>query len=269
MSPEGLLALLGSVAFVLFVGISLYIYAALVRQMAVRLPPVDGTIVRTFGVPEAILALALIFLFMAGVAAGTGQPTELSNRMFLENLLVVIAVVLFIVALLTFRGIDINLLAGFSRIGFARAVGTGLVLLMVSYPLIMLAEAITQTFLPADSSKQNIVELFSTSGAIDQRIMIIFFAVVVAPVTEEFLFRFFLYGVLKRYLGRFFGLVFNAVLFGAVHGHLPSFAPLAVFGLCLAIAYDWSGSILVSMTMHSLFNAATLTALAFPELSPQ
>ena len=58
----------------------------------------------------------------------------------------------------------------------------------------------------------------------------------------------------------------NSVLFAAVHAHIPSAAPLFVLGGCLTLAYEWSGSILVSMTMHALFNSLTLTALAFPEL---
>jgi membrane protease YdiL (CAAX protease family) len=90
-------------------------------------------------------------------------------------------------------------------------------------------------------------------------------AVAVAPVAEEFIFRFFLYGVFKRYFGKLPGLVLNASLFAAVHTHLPSFAPLFVLGSCFTIAYEWSGSILVSMTMHALFNSLTLTLLAFPQ----
>jgi len=99
--------------------------------------------------------------------------------------------------------------------------------------------------------------------------MIIVFAVAIAPVVEEFLFRFFIYGVLKRYFGRFLGVTVNALLFAAAHTHLPSFAPLFVLGSCFTIAYEWSGSILVSMTMHALFNSLSLTVLAFPELFSQ
>ena len=84
-------------------------------------------------------------------------------------------------------------------------------------------------------------------------------------MVEEFLFRFFLYGVFKRYFGRFVGIIFSALLFAAAHAHFPSFVPLFVLGSCFAIAYEWSGSILVPMTMHSLFNSLTLTVLAFPE----
>jgi len=61
----------------------------------------------------------------------------------------------------------------------------------------------------------------------------------------------------------------SALLFAAVHAHAPSFAPLFVLGTCFAIAYEWSGSILVPMTMHAFFNSLTLTALAYPELIQQ
>ena len=67
----------------------------------------------------------------------------------------------------------------------------------------------------------------------------------------------------------FIGVLVSSLLFAAVHAHLPSFAPLFVLGTCFAIAYEWSGSILVPMTMHALFNGITLTALAFPEFVQQ
>src|SRR3989442_739046 len=132
-----------------------------------------------------------------------------------------------------------------------------------------LTDAITRRLFGNGSSKQSIVELFNGSRTIEQRIMIIVFAVAIAPVVEEFLFRFFLYGVLKRYFGRFLGITLNALLFAAAHTHFPSFAPLFILGSCFTVAYEWSGSILVAMTMHSLFNSVSLTALAFPELFPQ
>ena len=142
-------------------------------------------------------------------------------------------------------------------------------MLILAYPLIGLVDSIVQYFVGSGTSKQSIVELFNSSQTIQQRIVIIIFAVVIAPAAEEFLFRFFLYGVLKRYFGFAFGVVANSLLFGAVHGHLPSFAVLCVLGICFTIAYEWSGSLLVSMTMHSLFNAVNLFFLAFPQPSPQ
>ena len=64
-------------------------------------------------------------------------------------------------------------------------------------------------------------------------------------------------------------ITFRRLLFAAAHTHLPSAAPLFVLGACFTLAYEWSGSILVSMAMHTLFNSAQLVVLAFPELIQQ
>jgi hypothetical protein len=178
-------------------------------------------------------------------------------------------VVFFIAAFLKVRGIDIETIGGFSKTSLKRAVSTAIVLLLAATPLILLAEGLTQTFLGGESSKQEIVDLFTNSRTIEQRVTIIVLAVVVAPISEEFIFRFFIYGVLRRYFGVAVGLVFNALIFAAAHTHLPSAAPLFVLGSCFTLAYEWSGSILVSMAMHALFNGTQLIFLAFPELSQQ
>ena len=160
-------------------------------------------------------------------------------------------------------------LGGFSRLGFGRIVSTAAVLLFAAYPLLFAADGISRWLLGEGAGRQQIVEMFTGSQTLQQRVLIIVLAITIAPFAEEFIFRFFLYGVLKRYLGRGPGLVLNALLFGAVHVHLPSLGPLFVLGACFTLAYEWSGSILVSMTMHALFNFLSLSALAFPNLLPQ
>jgi membrane protease YdiL (CAAX protease family) len=249
---------------------SVYVYVSLIRQIGARTSaPVDGP-TKAFGLPEAILAGALILFLLLNIAASVSRPSvELSARNLFSNLLFTMFVVLLIVTFLQLRGFDLSSLAGFFKVGFVRALSTGIILLLAAYPLISLANTITQRLFDSGSSRQNIVELFSGSHTLEQRIMIIVFAVAIAPVVEEFLFRFFLYGVIKHYFGRFFGIPVNALLFAAAHAHFPSFVPLFVLGSCFTIAYEWSGSILVAMTMHSLFNSVTLIVLAFPELVPQ
>ena len=249
---------------------SIYVYVSLIRQISTRRSTSTEQPKKTFGLPEAILAAALAFLLLLNISAAVSNPSvQVNARNLLENLLFTVSLVLFVAAFLRFRGIDVSSLGGFFRISFLRALSTGTVLILAAYPLISLTDVITQRLFGSGSSKQNIVELFSGSRTIEQRIMIIVFAVAIAPVVEEFLFRFFLYGVLKRYFGRFLGITLNALLFAAAHTHLPSFAPLFVLGACFTIAYEWSGSILVCMTMHSLFNSLSLTVLAFPETFPQ
>jgi membrane protease YdiL (CAAX protease family) len=246
---------------------SIYVYVSLIRQISTRRSTSTEQAKKTFGLPEAILAAALAFLLLLNISAAVSNPSvQVNARNLLENLLFTVSLVLFVAGFLRLRGMDVSSLGGFFRISFLRALSTGTVLILAAYPLISLTDVITQRLFGSGSSKQNIVELFSGSHTIEQRIMIIVFAVAIAPVVEEFLFRFFLYGVLKRYFGRFLGITLNALLFAAAHTHLPSFAPLFVLGACFTIAYEWSGSILVCMTMHSLFNSLSLTVLAFPEI---
>jgi membrane protease YdiL (CAAX protease family) len=265
--PSSVLGLLLSLLYLLA---SLYIYISLIYQISARTPDSFGTdaaTTRRFGLPEAILAALLILFLFLTIGASVSQPSiQFSARNLLANFLLTGCVVLVIITFLQFRGFDVGSLGGFFRLSFVRTLSTGAILLFFAYPLILLSDAITQRLFGGGSSKQNIVEFFSGSRTIQQRMMIIVFAVAIAPVVEEFLFRFFIYGVLRRYFGRLLGVTFSALLFAAAHAHLPSFAPLFVLGSCFAIAYEWSGSILVTMTMHSLFNSLTLTALAFPEI---
>lgn len=261
---------LGAVTNALFLLAGVYIYVSLARQIRARAPEVSAPDARNFGLPEAILSILLATWFVLNITAASSQNiSNMRSRDLAANALFSIGLLVFIAAFLKFRRLNIDSLGGFSKIGFARAVGTGMVLMLAAYPLVFVADLFTQRILGGAIDKQGIVELFNASSTLEQRILIILLAVTVAPLAEEFVFRFFLYGVLKRYFGRGIGLALNAFLFAGVHAHLPSFAPLFVLGSCFTIAYEWSGSILVSMTMHALFNAITLTALAFPELFQQ
>jgi membrane protease YdiL (CAAX protease family) len=258
--------------FLVYLLLGTCVYLALILQISARTPNATGadTPARKFGLPEAILAALLILFLFLNISASVSHPSiDFSPRIVLGNFLLMVFVVLVIVTFLQFRGFDLGSLGGFFRISFIRVLTTGGVLLFFAYPLILWSDVITQRVFGGGSSKQNIVEFFSGSRTIEQRIIIIVFAVAIAPVIEEFLFRFFLYSVFKRYFGRVLGVIFSALLFAAAHAHFPSFVPLFVLGSCFAIAYEWSGSILVAMTMHSLFNALTLTALAFPEIFSQ
>jgi len=265
VAPNIILAVLS----LLYVLASLYVYTSLIHQISARRPSGVETNAqeRTFGMPEAILAALLIAFLSLSIGASVSQPSiQFTARNLLGNFLLMVLLVLFIVTFLRLRGFDVGSLGGFYRISFLRVLGTGAILLFFAYPLILWSDIITQRIFGGGSSRQNIVEFFSGSRTLQQRIMIIVFAIAVAPVIEEFLFRFFLYNVIKRYLGRLLGITFSALLFAAAHVHFPSFVPLFVLGSCFAIAYEWSGSLLVAMTMHSLFNSLTLTALAFPEI---
>ncbi|MGI8820289.1 MAG: CPBP family intramembrane glutamic endopeptidase [Chthoniobacterales bacterium] len=249
-----------------------YIYLSLGRQIGARVTTEGAEPERSFGWPDALGATGLMALFLmnaASSAGADGSKTVLRTNGLIASALVSAAIVICVAAFVQIRGISVSAIAGWARVGFARAVMTGTILLLAAYPLIFVADLISQSVLGAPSGRQNILELFTASQTLEQRVLIIILAVAVAPVVEEFVFRFYVYGVVKRYLGRIPGLLVNSLLFAAVHAHLPSAGPLFVLAVCFTLAYEWSGSILVNMTMHALFNAVTLTALAFPDIFPQ
>ena len=226
---------------------------------------------RQLGYPEAIAAVLLVGWFLLNLLAAT----RIDNPVFqIQDLLLTGGISLLIITLLTLllqlRGFSVALLGGFSRLGFGRILSTAAVLLFAAYPLLLAADGDFHRLLLGGGAPNNRSwKCLPARKRSMQRILIIVLAIAIAPFAEEFVFRFFLYGVLKRYLGRAVGLVLNSLLFGAVHAHLPSLLPLFVLGGCFTLAYEWSGSILVSMTMHALFNFFSLSALAFPDLLPQ
>jgi membrane protease YdiL (CAAX protease family) len=282
MSGDGFSGALGSIANALFLIASIYIYVSLLRQIGRRhtaaLPPGTdagylGTVVteRHFGLPEAVLALTLSTLFVfTSFGASSARTINLRTRDLIGTAVIELGLVGFIALFLKLRNFKLIRLTGIARLSFRRAFITGFILLIVAYPLIVLADWMTARIAGfSGSNRQGIIELFSASQFLEQRVLIIVLAVAVAPLAEEFIFRFFLYGVLRRYAGRVIALVLSALLFAGVHAHLPSFAPLFVLAACFTLAYEWSGSLLVSMTMHAMFNSLTLLALAFPNALEQ
>jgi hypothetical protein len=87
------------------------------------------------------------------------------------------------------------------------------------------------------------------------------FAVVIAPVAEEFIFRGMLFPFVKR-LGfprlAWFGVSF---LFALIHFNAPTFVPLFVLALALTWLYEKTDNLLAPITAHALFNAANLAVL--------
>jgi membrane protease YdiL (CAAX protease family) len=266
MTVDGFFPALSAIFYALFLVAGVYIYASLIRQIAARAPNSEPLPLRTFGWPEALLAVFLATFFLLSVSGGpTHNPSRIGSRELIASAAFTVGLLLAVAGFLRLRRFDLDSLGGFSKIGFFRTAITAGIFILAAYPLILLADIATQRILQRTPPLQPIVEMFNESSTLEKRVLIIVIAVSLAPLAEEFIFRFFIYGVMKRYLGKVVAVVASALLFAGVHGHLPSFGPLFVLGCCLAVAYEWSGSILVPMTMHALFNAVTLTALAFQD----
>src|SRR5262249_8813801 len=197
--PSSVISLLLSILYLLA---SLYVYISLIYQISTRTQDASdpAAATRSFGLPEAILAALLILFLFLTIGVSVSQPSiQFSAPNLLANFLLTGCVVLVIITFLPFRGLAVGSLGRLFIISFMLTVRSVVIVRVLVYPLISLSHTMTQGLLGGGSSTQNIVEFFSGSRTILQRMMIIVFAVAIAPVVEEFLFPFFIFGVLRRY----------------------------------------------------------------------
>lgn len=91
--------------------------------------------------------------------------------------------------------------------------------------------------------------------------VLILLIVVVAPITEELLFRGVIYRFLKGRMRPLWALVIANILFGLIHIDLFAFLPLTAAGMFFTWAYERTGNIRVPIVCHALLNANTLLLL--------
>jgi membrane protease YdiL (CAAX protease family) len=116
-----------------------------------------------------------------------------------------------------------------------------------------------------DLEVQEPVRMFQESKSIAHLSLSILMACIAAPVVEEFLFRGYMYGTLRRLTNPVFAAVIIGGLFAVVHGNLPALLPLWVFSILLCLAYEFTRCLWVPVGMHVFFNAANIVLMLMPE----
>jgi membrane protease YdiL (CAAX protease family) len=153
---------------------------------------------------------------------------------------------------------------GFSGPKLKRALLTALVFIHVVLPVVLLLQyasvnALEKFGIPSDD--QAAVKLLTDAKSVWTVVYLGVFAVVLAPVAEEFVFRGMLFPFVKQ-LGfpklAWFGVSF---LFALIHMNAPTLLPLFVFALALTWLYDRTDNLLAPITAHALFNAVNYAVL--------
>lgn len=117
---------------------------------------------------------------------------------------------------------------------------------------------------------QDLIARFAESKSVFVIGGMLLVACVMAPLSEELLFRAGLYRFIRQKIGRTPALLISSLCFGALHGNWAGFLPLAVLGMLLALVYEATGSIRVVIVAHGLFNLNTILIVlsGLPEVSP-
>jgi membrane protease YdiL (CAAX protease family) len=224
----------------------------------------------TLGVFEAVVAAAWLGLFALLSIGSAGHSDAVPDRaiaLTTDQLISLagyqIGIYAIPLALLIHRRHDLSLLFGLNSVSLAAALAWALASLFAFIPIMEVLTAVIQKFYTTEPPEQEIMQLMRATSGLGQTFVLVFFAVVLAPLCEEFFFRGLLYGAAKRYLGFPGAAILSAVAFGFVHMHLPAFLPLTALGLVLVLLYERTGSLIAPMTLHAVFNGATLVASRF------
>ena len=236
------------------------------RVRAQAFGPLDLFIGGTLACLFALLILGGWRAANAPAAAAAALPSGgVMIVQVMANTAVFLAVMFGIIASLRWRGIDWREIFGFRQLSPVSIGARAFVLLVCALPLIGAALSWSQFVLEGgggeDASRQEIVRFLAQSPSDIARLVVTLSAVVLAPLQEEFIFRGYIYGVLRKYAGVPAGILVNAALFAGIHLHAPSFAGLFVLAVCLTLAYEWTGSLLVPMAVHGLFNSLSILTL--------
>jgi membrane protease YdiL (CAAX protease family) len=107
------------------------------------------------------------------------------------------------------------------------------------------------------------VNLLTSATSKPEQIYLAVFAVILAPVAEEFIFRGVLFTFVKQHGFPKTAWIGVSLLFALIHGDAAIFIPLFGLALVLTLLYEVTDSLLAPMFTHALFNAANLFLLTY------
>ena len=236
--------------------------------------PVHG-----FGLVD-VLGVSLFFGFYAlPWAAGNADPPEKTltemDRLN-EGLLAMLLLQgfqIFLVVVLLFRRMNVVQAFGLCwrrrwwQVAFAPVVVFG----MLAFTSVLQVTGFNDWlagFVEGDG-RQEAVKLLAESKDPWTLVLMAAVACIGAPLCEEVVFRGYLYAAVKRFANIPLAVIFTGLFFGAVHGNLLGLLPLAVLGVILALAYEYTGSLWAPIAIHFCFNAVTTTFQIYFNLNPE
>jgi membrane protease YdiL (CAAX protease family) len=139
-----------------------------------------------------------------------------------------------------------------------RAVLVALLAVPMAHVLKALADTIFTALRSEPPDLQPAIQTLHISQTLGRRILLSFFAMVLAPVAEEVIFRGILYAAVKELGHPRLALFGTSIVFAAIHQSWVAFVPLTFFALVLTLLYERTQSLLAPIVAHAGFNAVNL-----------
>lgn len=142
-----------------------------------------------------------------------------------------------------------------------RDLGLAVAALVVILPVALVLENVSKLvmdWMGLQPKVQTAVDLLAKAPWWPTGIYLAFFAVILAPVAEEIVFRGILYPLIKQAGYPRTAWFWVSFLFALIHGTTLIFVPLLALALALTWLYEKTDNLLAPITAHSLFNAVNL-----------
>ena len=114
-----------------------------------------------------------------------------------------------------------------------------------------------------DAGQQEAIAIYQATDAFWVRGMMAVMVVLIAPLTEEIIFRGYIYPATKKFTNPVFATLMTSIIFGVAHLNISALLPLVFLAIIFTIAYELTGSIWAPISIHTLFNASTIFQLEF------
>ena len=212
---------------------------------------------------DVLLLLALFTALSIGLGLAQGRFAELMEPTLSQGGLVPIIVlqsavtVLLVYVLIVWRRGLPWVALGFrsaERRWYRLAIAGGL----ACVPLVALSRLLFEPLLEEPFVNPQLDVLGAGGFSLTNLLILLVLVGVLAPVTEELLFRGLLYPLLRRWMPFFFAGILSALCFAALHWIPPLVPAFTLMGLVLAAAREWSGSLWPPIIIHGLFNSLNL-----------
>jgi len=152
-----------------------------------------------------------------------------------------------------------------------RTVGTDLTAAVVSlvciWPIITIVVFLTTLLVQAlgvkgpGMERHETLKMLLLYRQLPVRLSMITFAVLIAPVFEEMLFRGLFQTLIRRFVPSVWVSIFiSSVIFATAHQNFTHWPALFVLALCLGYSYEKSGSLFRPIFIHALFNATNVAS---------
>jgi uncharacterized protein len=241
-----------------------------VQDTAPRVGLAIGAIGAYFGGQLVVGLLVAAALTLFGADVVPSGPTTGAGALDESTALLALAVasqlggLAAVAVLLRRRGHGLADLVG-ERRPLGRLIGVGVGIGLVTW----IGSTVVVAVLVAASGSDRAPEQALTGSLSDgplQLLLAIVAAVVLAPIAEELLFRGLLHRALRRRQRLPVATAISSLAFAAVHVDVAFSQPLALIGLtivgaALAIAYERTGSLVVPVVMHAVYNGVAIAAL--------